>query len=181
MNAPVPENQRAEDILRAALHYFGLTRRLLVSTARHEPIAYQRQVIMYTLREYAEGLSFPTIGRMVGRDHSTVIHDCAKIADVLAGKVKDANLTERAIRDVAAIRSLFDPKGDVVSSPSPPPIEGVDRRLLVAVREELRALQPRLAQLFELVDDRLDQLENSEAEPKKRGILIGDAKGGVAK
>ena len=50
-------------------HIFGTTRRTEVTDARH--------VLWWVLR--AVGMSYPQIGRAVGRDHSTVLRGCQKV------------------------------------------------------------------------------------------------------
>ena len=60
-------------------------------------IAEPRQVAMYLMREETES-SFPTIGAVIGgRDHTTVLHGCGKIARLIE---QDAKLR----RDVMQIR-----------------------------------------------------------------------------
>ena len=46
---------------------------------RRANIAMARQVAMYIMRTNV-GLSFPSIGRHFGLDHTTVIHGCNKIS-----------------------------------------------------------------------------------------------------
>lgn len=53
----------------------------LKSKKRNRPIAYPRQIAMYLCRELTD-LSLPKIGEYFGgRDHTTVIHACDKIAE----------------------------------------------------------------------------------------------------
>lgn len=40
---------------------------------RHQPLAYQRQLAMYLVRELCD-LSLPETGRVFGRHHTTVLH-----------------------------------------------------------------------------------------------------------
>jgi hypothetical protein len=46
--------------------------RLILSEVRDRPVARARQQVMWFLRK--EGFSYPEIGRVMGRDHSTVVH-----------------------------------------------------------------------------------------------------------
>jgi len=60
--------------------YYQLKVDDLKSKKRNRPIAYPRQVAMYLCRELTD-LSLPKIGEIFGgRDHTTVIHACDKIA-----------------------------------------------------------------------------------------------------
>jgi chromosomal replication initiator protein len=61
----------------------------LKAKKRTRSIAYPRQIAMYLTRELTD-LSLPRIGECFGgRDHTTVLHACDKIAD---DKKTDANL-----------------------------------------------------------------------------------------
>ena len=63
--------------------YFGVSKPDLIGTSRSRPFAYPRQVAMYLCRELTDE-SLPKIGRAFGgRDHSTVMHATAKIANLI--------------------------------------------------------------------------------------------------
>jgi chromosomal replication initiator protein len=69
--------------------YFGVSKPDLTGTSRTRPFAYPRQVAMYLCRELTDE-SLPKIGRAFGgRDHSTVMHATAKIANLI-NKDRDA-------------------------------------------------------------------------------------------
>ncbi len=69
--------------------YFGITKPDLTGTSRTRSFAYPRQVAMYLCRELTDE-SLPKIGRAFGgRDHSTVMHATAKIANLI-NKDRDA-------------------------------------------------------------------------------------------
>jgi hypothetical protein len=70
----------AWEIVDAVATYYGLTRRLLLSPCRTAPVAQARQVAMYLLRE--QGLSYSTVGRLLRRDHATVLYGCARIRQI---------------------------------------------------------------------------------------------------
>ena len=62
---------------------FGITSEKLLGRNRTREVALPRQVAMYLLRHEAN-VSLPQIGEMVGgRDHTTVIYACEKVADML--------------------------------------------------------------------------------------------------
>ncbi len=71
------------DIISATASYFGLSVDELCGSSRSQQIATARQIAMYLCRERT-GLSLPKIGQLFGnRDHSTVIHACRKITDLM--------------------------------------------------------------------------------------------------
>jgi chromosomal replication initiator protein len=60
--------------------HFGLKMSELRSKGRQREIVFPRQVAMYLCRELTDA-SLPEIGRHFGgRDHTTVLHSCTKIA-----------------------------------------------------------------------------------------------------
>ncbi len=73
---------RVEDVLDAVCAYYGLPRTALLGKGRAMTVAQARQVAMYLLREDA-GLTSTQIGQEIGRDHSTVLHGYARVADAL--------------------------------------------------------------------------------------------------
>jgi chromosomal replication initiator protein DnaA len=70
-------------IVDAVASAFGITTEKLMSRDRTREIALPRQVAMYLLREEANA-SLPQIGQALGgRDHTTVMYACEKIADLI--------------------------------------------------------------------------------------------------
>jgi chromosomal replication initiator protein len=62
---------------------FGITPEKLMGRDRTREVALPRQVVMYLLRQEAN-VSLPQIGEALGgRDHTTVIYACEKVADML--------------------------------------------------------------------------------------------------
>jgi chromosomal replication initiator protein len=79
--APPQNKPTLEGILEAASLYFGIGIAELIGRGRSAPIALQRQIVMYVMREET-GASFPQIGEVLGsRDHTTVMHGCDKVAE----------------------------------------------------------------------------------------------------
>jgi len=62
--------------------YYGFTRAQLLSRQRTAPLALARQVAMHLLR--AEGLTATRVGRLLRRDHSTVLHGDACVRRLAA-------------------------------------------------------------------------------------------------
>ena len=71
-------------VVEAAATYFRLSPGDLASRKRTQVIARARQLVMYLAREETTA-SLPQIGEALGgRDHSTVVHGCARIAALIA-------------------------------------------------------------------------------------------------
>jgi chromosomal replication initiator protein len=87
------------DVLQAVTAYFRVKASELSSPLRERRIAYARQMAMYLLREEAK-LSLTEVGNQLGgRNHSTVIYSCDKIAEAKGrGRVR---------QDLQAIRQLI--------------------------------------------------------------------------
>ncbi|MDQ3702946.1 MAG: chromosomal replication initiator protein DnaA [Chloroflexota bacterium] len=104
--APVPSRRRAtaEQVVLAVAATFGVAVAAMKGRRRDKEVVVPRQVAMYLMR-HETGASLAEIGaELGGRDHSTVIHGCEKVAAALA---RDARLGEY----VAAARQLLTPQG----------------------------------------------------------------------
>ncbi|MCI0502645.1 MAG: DnaA/Hda family protein, partial [Fusobacteria bacterium] len=67
-------------IKKAVATFYGITIDELVSRRRSRNIAFPRQIAMYLIREMTD-FSLPKIGNSFGgKDHTTVMHACDKIA-----------------------------------------------------------------------------------------------------
>jgi chromosomal replication initiator protein len=90
---------RPADVLQAVSAYYRVKTSDLASPQRERKISYARQVAMYLLREEAK-LSLIDIGHQLGgRNHSTVIYSCEKIAEQKSGG--------RVKSDLHAIKQLI--------------------------------------------------------------------------
>ncbi len=68
------------NIKRSVANYFGIKVQEMESSNRSRSIAYPRQVAIYLIRKHTN-LSLPRIGEEFGgRDHTTILHSCEKIA-----------------------------------------------------------------------------------------------------
>jgi len=73
----------AEQIVEAVAHHFSVKVPALQGRSRTRTIARPRQIAMYLIREET-GASLPQIGAMLGgRDHTTVLYGCERIADLI--------------------------------------------------------------------------------------------------
>ncbi|MCW5876417.1 MAG: chromosomal replication initiator protein DnaA [Anaerolineales bacterium] len=80
---PEPQPLEPEQLAEAVSRAFGVSIERLLSRERSAEVALARQVAMYLLREEAQ-LSLPAIGDLLGgRDHTTVMHGCQKINELL--------------------------------------------------------------------------------------------------
>ncbi len=82
-DAITPQERRSvsdKTIVEAVSSYFAIDMEALTGRRRDKPTALARQVAMYLLREETR-LGLTTIGRIMGgKDHTTVMYACSKIA-----------------------------------------------------------------------------------------------------
>jgi chromosomal replication initiator protein len=91
---------RPESVLEAATRYFNVSLADLQGKARDKRVVGPRQIAMYLLREET-ALSLNDIGGLLGgRDHTTVMHGCEKVAGAL-------DSDSRLRTDVRAVRDLL--------------------------------------------------------------------------
>jgi len=73
----------SEQIISVVADQFGIEEDRLLSRERSREVAFPRQIAMYLIREETSS-SLPKIGEALGgRDHTTVMYGCGKIADQL--------------------------------------------------------------------------------------------------
>jgi chromosomal replication initiator protein len=72
-----------DQVLKMVSDAFGITVDQILARNRSRSVALPRQIAMYLLREEAQ-ISLPQIGEVLGgRDHTTVMYGCEKVADLL--------------------------------------------------------------------------------------------------
>lgn len=76
-------NVSINEVLEKMVTLYGISMDDLMSRSRRSDIAVARQIAMYTLRT-SLGLSYPRIGKVFERDHTTAIHACNKVAKMFA-------------------------------------------------------------------------------------------------
>jgi chromosomal replication initiator protein len=83
--APGPSGRTvtSTSILFAVARFYGVNADELKARSRHKQIVEPRQISMYLLREDAH-LSTPEIGRLLNRDHTTVLHGIKQVVSDLA-------------------------------------------------------------------------------------------------
>lgn len=96
MTLATGELELATDIVcRVAAEQFGVDRGRLAGTRGDETLATARQVAMYCIRCVTD-LSYPQIGRLFNRNHSTVMHACRRIGEVV-DEAAGADAISRAV------------------------------------------------------------------------------------
>jgi chromosomal replication initiator protein len=84
-----------DNVLQSVSEVFGITVDRLLGRDRSQEVALPRQIAMYLLREEAN-YSLPQIGNALGgRDHTTVMYACDKVADLLE---RDDRLRRQVIK-----------------------------------------------------------------------------------
>ncbi len=87
-------------VVDAVAMYYGIEEKLLKGKTRAREVVVPRQVAMYIMREDTEQ-SLAEIGAVLGgRDHTTVMHGCAKME-------RDVEADDRLRQDVLAIREML--------------------------------------------------------------------------
>jgi chromosomal replication initiator protein len=76
---------------------FGVRPRDVLGSCRQRAVLVPRQVAMYLAREVGR-LSLPAIGAAFGRDHTTVLHACRKVAEAVKADPK----LRRTVRELKA-------------------------------------------------------------------------------
>lgn len=72
-----------EEVVESVAKAFGVDIERMLSRDRSREVALPRQIVMYLLREESN-ISLPSIGETLGgRDHTTIMYGCEKIADLL--------------------------------------------------------------------------------------------------
>jgi chromosomal replication initiator protein len=83
-----------QEIVRRVAQAFGVSMEEMLGRDRSRQVALPRQIAMYLMREEAN-ISLPQIGEALGgRDHTTVMYGCEKVADLLE---RDDRLRRRVI------------------------------------------------------------------------------------
>lgn len=87
----------SKKLLKTVAEFFDIGMDDLLGASRKKELVMPRQIAMYLMREQLKA-SFPNIGQEIGqRDHTTAMHACLKISDLL-------NTDERLKNDVAVLK-----------------------------------------------------------------------------
>lgn len=94
-----PRSISCEDVLNAVSQYYAVSEDDLRGPRRTRAITVPRQMVMYLSRKLTNN-SLPRIGEVLGgRDHSTVLHGCAKIEELSV----DTHQVRTAIEDISKL------------------------------------------------------------------------------
>ena len=70
--------------LSAVSRHYGVSMVALLGKSREHQVAWARQVAMYVLRETTSASLFQIGAQLGGRDHTTIMHGCARVGQALA-------------------------------------------------------------------------------------------------
>ena len=80
---PRKSQVQPDEVVRKVAETYGVDMDRMLGRERSRAVALPRQIAMYLIREESN-ISLPQIGDLLGgRDHTTVMHGCEKIADLL--------------------------------------------------------------------------------------------------
>jgi chromosomal replication initiator protein len=107
--APGPSGHGATPnaILQAVARYFGVRVEELKGRSRHKQIVVPRQIAMFLLCEDAH-LSTPDVGRLLSRDHTTVLHGVKQINNDIA-RDGPSRAAVRGVREVLLVSAVQAP------------------------------------------------------------------------
>ncbi len=87
----------SKKLLKIVIDFFDISMEELLGASRKKELVMPRQIAMYLMREQLKS-SFPNIGQEIGgRDHTTAMHACVKIADLVSSD-------ERVKNDIAVLK-----------------------------------------------------------------------------
>lgn len=81
----LPKIEKEEDFIEVFSHFFHVPKEDIIKHSRKKELVEMRDLVVFFLREYA-GMSFPVIGRLLDRDHTTIIHSYRKTKENLQTK-----------------------------------------------------------------------------------------------
>lgn len=101
MSARLTSHPPVQAIILACAAHFDIDAGIFMTKRKTKDVICQKQVAVYLARKLTPH-SLPEIGRRFGgRDHTTILHSCNKVA-----KLVDAG-DEKAIADIAAIERIL--------------------------------------------------------------------------
>lgn len=95
------QEKMAEEYINLITDYFKTDKKKILGRDRHEQIVYVRNIIVYFIRVRTK-MSLIKIGKIFGKDHSSIIHAFQTVQDQLSSKF-DNNYKE----DIANIRTML--------------------------------------------------------------------------
>ncbi len=92
------------EIIEAVCRMYQLTKEDINGSSRVKAIAMARQIAMYLCREMTD-LSLPKIGELFGRDHTTVMYACKKVAEMMRERHYVYNHVSEVIERIKQIQN----------------------------------------------------------------------------
>jgi chromosomal replication initiator protein len=102
-------------VLTAVSRFYGVSVEDLKGRSRHKQIVQPRQVAMYVLREDSH-LSTPEVGRLLNRDHTTVLHGLKQVASDI-GRDGQCRAAVLGIREMLSGGNLQMPRNAAEKTP----------------------------------------------------------------
>ena len=95
--------RRAHEIMRAVCRAYYISGADLTGPRRARQYARPRQVCMYLIRERCPHMSLPMIGRIMNRDHTTIMHGLERVQDLLETAPEFRKYMQRAVDQIASL------------------------------------------------------------------------------
>lgn len=154
-----------ESVLSVVMKAYDLQVEDIIKQNRLQKIAEARMVVAYCLR-LLENLSFPAIGKILGgRDHTTMMHSCRKIADKIEHDKKFSNRMKLILDSI---------KG----------LEPTITKLVVADSQEIETSTEEQPQAEEVIEGLMSDYvipKNLDISPREKIILEEYRKGATLK
>ena len=96
------ERARIEYAVQAAIDAYAIDFIDLVSRRRQAPLIHARAMVVWALRTIGGETSYPAIGRVLARDHSSIIHLHGKAIALRLGDERFAAACDRLLAAAAA-------------------------------------------------------------------------------
>lgn len=90
-------NNRINWIVKVVSDFYGIEIRLIFSKSRRQDIVEARHILAYCLREKYR-LSFPILGRILNRDHTSIMHACENSITLIANNKEVSKLVKSILK-----------------------------------------------------------------------------------
>lgn len=183
-NFVLPDFDGEEDIISVLCGLLGFKAEDVINHSRKKETVVVRDMVMFVLREYAD-MSYLAIGRLLDRDHTTVLHAYNKIKNKikkdgsvlkkLKNLIQTVELVKERKKEIAKILSSIQP---LQNDPQPKFKEIPERqtKMLELYREGITFRN--IGKLFGLTHERARQLvlktvyQTAMNESVERGVLV---------
>lgn len=88
-----------DEVISEVSRTFGVSKEDIFSKRKTQEVVYARQVSMYIIREISQ-MKYKEIGRLFGKDHSTVLYTIDKVKKKLEQNEQQRNLVEDIIKNL---------------------------------------------------------------------------------